>query len=222
MNATCFQARRSFKFYRRYRKTSEVIKHLASELVNSHALMITSLSLTHKHTNTQTHKRTSSFYNTELYNIPENQQDQITWSNKLTATEMKGRSKKWSRNSDTFLPQTFFIFQWTDTRKWSWWNETIRKIHRGGNWKESKLSESFALINNFYQQWMTERWIEPSDKRHLTGELSSTEQFSVFQLILLVFLQLHCLVQSCDLCSSSQLHFKYTYFSPPRIKIWSD
>lgn len=131
---------------------------------------------------------------------------------------MKGRSKKWSRNSDTFLPQTFFIFQWTDTRKWSWWNETIRKIHGGGNWKESKLSESFALINNFYQQWMTERWIEPSDKRHLTGELSSTEQFSVFQLILLVFLQLHCLVQSCDLCSSSQLHFKYTYFPPPGLR----
>lgn len=64
------RARRSFKVYRKYTKTPEVIKHLTSELTNSHA---------HDHhhslTNTQTHKHTSSFYNREIYNIPENQLD---------------------------------------------------------------------------------------------------------------------------------------------------
>lgn len=51
MNAATVKATES-KVYRKYRKTSEVIKHLTSELMNSHAH---DHHHSHTNTNTQTH-----------------------------------------------------------------------------------------------------------------------------------------------------------------------
>lgn len=69
---------------------------------------------------------------------------------------------------------------------------------------------------------MTEQWSEPSDKHQLTGQLSSTEQFSVFQLIVLVFQPTASLFQFSVVIYPPTANFISNLHIFLRIKIWSD
>lgn len=124
----------------------------------------------------------------------------------MTAKEMTGRFV--AENIWVSWPVLASFYILADRhKKIRWWYKTIRKIQGGGN----RVSFFFSFNQHFISTiWMTEQWSEPS------------EQFSVFQLIVLVFQPTASLFQFSVVIYPPTANFISNFHIFLRIKIWSD